>query len=259
MTSVIINYCSNEKIFIDPILIECSKFSEDIIVSYGSCLYDGRLEDLEHIKELKVKYPFIQFVEYKVDFSLDLKKQKGVVNRPIAYWHNLARYTAIKYLKNKEWVFVIDVDEIPEGDRVKEWLSKTNLNKRNCYKMANYWYFKDPTNQATTIEDSVLLIHSDYLTEFTIFGDLERDHLIPASACILKRQVMGLDDKPMWYHFSGVRTKEGLRHKLKSWGHSSEYKNVDHIIDHIYKDSEVHDVIHNYSYIKVPNKFNIIV
>jgi hypothetical protein len=258
MASVLISYCSNEKIFINPLLTECLKFSEDIVVSYGSHLYNGQPEDHQHILELKLNYPTVQFQKYEVDTTLDLSKQRGVNNRPIAYWHNLSRFNGKSYLKNKEWVFVIDADEIPEGNRIKNWLLKTDLTKRCCYKMANYWYFKDPTYQSTTLEDSVLLIHYDYLTEFTLFGDLERDHLIRSSACILLRQTVGFDGKPMWHHFSGVRTKEGLRYKLKTWGHSNELSNVDQMVDYVYHNDDVNDIIHNYNYVKVLNIFNII-
>lgn len=262
MASVIINYCSNEKIFLDALLIECSKFSKDIVVSYGSKLYDGSLEDLEHIQEYASKYKDVRFVQYEVNLDLDLKVQIGVVNRPTAFWHNLARYTAVQSLKNKEWVFVIDCDEIPSGDDVKEWLSKTVLNKECSYKMANYWYFKYPTNQAKTFEDSVLLIHSDHLTAKNIFGDLERDYLIPASGTKLNRMTVGSNKLPMWHHYSWTRSKESLAHKIKNWAHSNDiFKNtdVDKLIEFIYHNDDVNDVIHHYQYNKVENTFNIIV
>lgn len=262
MASVVINYCSNERIFLDAVLRESMIFSKDIVVSYGSNLYDGTPEDIEHIIEYKKKYPTIQFVEYNVDISLDIKKRKGVINRPTSFWHNKARWIGIQALKNKEWVFIIDCDEIPDGNRVLEFLSFDILDKKECYKFANYWYFKSPENQATTIEDSVLLIHSKYLTEENIFGDNERDFLIPASGTELHRQIMGIDNKPMFHHYSGCRTKEGMRHKLKHWGHADDiYKgiNANKIIEYIYKNNDVNDVIHNYQYIKVPNKFNIVI
>jgi hypothetical protein len=260
--SVIINYCSNERVFLDPILLECSKFSNDIIVSYGSHLYDGTPEDINHINEYAIKYPHIQFVKYLVDISLNLSKQKGVNKRPTAYWHNLARYNGVCHLKNKEWVFIIDSDEIPDGDRVREWLFDTKLNKQCCYKLLTYWYFKSPCNQSTTYEDSILLMHANYLTSDNIFHDWERDSLILASGAILQRSIPGLDGLPMFHHYSWCRTKEGLTHKIKHWGHSNDkFKNVnvDQLIEYIYRNDDVNDIIHNYNYLKVSNKFNIIV
>lgn len=257
MISVIINYCSNERMFLDANIIQCKKFSNDIIISYGSHLYDGTPEDFHDIEYFKNKYPSINFVKYNVDINTDLTKQKGVINRPTAYWHNLARWTAIKEIKNKDWVFIIDIDEIPDGDRVKEWLNIFPLKKEECYKLANYWYFKSPENQATTLEDSVLLINYNYLTENNIFGDWERDSLILSSGTLLRRQIKGIDNKPMFHHYSFCRTKEGLKHKLRNWGHCNEYNNVDKIIEYIYTSDQIRDIIHNYNYITVPNKFNI--
>jgi hypothetical protein len=259
--SVVINYCSNEKIFLEPLLKECLKFSKDIVVSYGEHLYNGVPEDIEHINKYKEEYPDVQFIGYPVDVTLDIGKRKGVINRPMAYFHNLARWTGVQALNNKEWVFIIDSDEIPEGDKVEEFLSFDVLDETECYKMANYWYFKSPENQAETIEDSVLLIHYKYLTENNIFGDNERDYLIPSSESKLQRGVTSVDNKPIWHHYSWVRTKEGLKHKVKNWAHSNDiFKgvDVDELIKFIFKDDNVNDVVHNYKYNKVENKFNIL-
>lgn len=260
MASVIINYCSNERAFINALLTECLKFSNDIVVSYGSHLYDGTPEDETHISELKEKYNSIQFVRYDVDVSLDLYKQKGVYKRPTAYWHNLARWTGVQELKNKEWVFVIDADEIPEGDLVKQWLQVAELRKTECYKIATFWYFKHPTNQASVLEDSILLIHADYLTEDTLFGDFERDFTISKSKCLLKRLTKGVSNAILWHHYSWVRPKKELTHKIKNWGHSNDmFRNIDadKLVDYIFRDDNVNDVVHGYDYISVINKFNL--
>jgi hypothetical protein len=260
--SVIINYCSNEHAFLKPVLNECLKFSDDIVVSFGSHLYDGTPEDVVHVHELQETYPSVQFVMYDVDLSLDLKACPGVVNRPTAYWHNLARWTGVLALKRHGWVLVIDADEVPEGDLMREWLdAKGNLLvETECYKMANYWYFKDPGNRAAMLEDSVLLIHKHYLTPENIFGDYERDHLIKVSGCTLKRETKGLNNSVMFHHFSWVRSKAGLEHKIRHWGHANDiFKGVDAkaVVDFIFKDDGVNDVVHRYNYIKVVDKFQI--
>lgn len=261
--SVVINYCNNEKMFIETNLRECSKFSDDIVVSYGSHLYNGTPEDKDYINYLSDKYTEITFVEYPVDILIDLTEQIGVIKRPRAYWHNLARWTGITNLKNNNnWVFIIDADEIPEGDEVRLWVDKIVpfLNENCAYKFANYWYFKEVTNQAKTLEDSVLLMNKKHLTMNNVFGDLERDYLILASKTKLMRQTKGLRDNVMWHHYSFVRSRQGLEHKLKNWAHMHDIMhgvNVDKVLDNVYKDNNVNDFIHNYQYNKVNNKFNI--
>lgn len=260
--SVIINYCSNESCFIDAILEQCQKFTEDIVVSYGSRLYDGTPEDQDHIQKLRDAYPHVMFVEYNVIPNLSISEMKGITHRPSAYWHNVARLTAANALKDRNrWVFVLDADEIPEGDDVRKWLVIMHnmlgaLVKHECYKLATYWYFKDPTNQATTLEDSILLIHASHLTEENIMGDFERDHLIVASKTHLKRQVRGLEGKVLFNHYSWCRPRPALEHKIRHWGHNQEY-DADAVIREIYKNDDVNDIIHRYSYTKVPNKFNL--
>jgi len=69
---------------------------------------------------------------------------------------------------------VASADERPEGKLVKAWLNiglVSFLKEDECYKLATYWYFKDPKFQATTLEDSILLINYKYLTEDNVFGD----------------------------------------------------------------------------------------
>jgi hypothetical protein len=259
--SIIINYCSNEKMFLDSVLTECNKFSNDIVVSFGSHLYDGTPENKEEIDQYKTKYRNVKFVEYDVDVSMPNNLRMGVDKRPTAYFHNLGRWTAYKALKQKDWVFVIDCDEIPEGDLMKEWwdIYGNRLNKDVCLKFACHWYFKSVENQAIQIEDSILLIHYDKFNENTVFGDMERDHLIQMSGCELLRQVM-FNKKPIWHHFSFVRSKDGLKHKLKNWGHSNDiFKNVDidRLVESIFESDVVNDFVHGYSYKRVENRFKI--
>jgi hypothetical protein len=263
MISVIINYCSNERPFIDAVLNECMKFSDDIVVSYGSHLYDGTRENMDDVHAMISSYPTVQFEMYDVDVTRDLSGCRGVQNRPTAYWHNMARWTGAKALKHHGWVLVIDADEVPEGDLVRSWFEAKRhlLREDECYKMANYWYFKSPCNRAVALEDSILLIHKQYLTEGNIFGDFERDHLIRASGCTLKRETKGLDNAVMFHHFSWVRTRQGLEHKIRHWGHSNDiFKGVDAsaVVGFIFKDDDVNDVVHRYNYVKVVDKFNVL-
>lgn len=261
MIGFVINYCSNEKAFIDTLLSQCLEISDDIAVSYGSHLYDGTQEDNTYITEyLRKKYPQVKFIEYKVDVKDDLYKKPGVVKRPTAYWHNLARWEGVEALKNVDWFFFIDADEIPEATRVRKWLSSTTLSKEYAYKLANFWYFKEITNQSTTFEDSILLIHRDHITKSSIFHDNERDGIIRVSKVKQNRMVME-DNTPMFHHFSWVRSKDGLAKKLRTWAHRDDiFHNapIEQIIDYIYKDDNVNDIVHRYHYKKTNNIFNIV-
>lgn len=264
MYSVIINFCSNEKQFLKSLLEECSHFANEIIISYTDQLYNGQIEDMSFLNDyINVNYKNVnvKFVKYNIDLNLPHEKRLGVIHRPTAYWHNLARYTAIQNLSNNiEWVFIIDADEIPDGKRTKEWLDDNVLYSNYCYKIATYWYFKLPIFQSKTYEDSILLINKKFLNKETIFGDMERDHTIQKSGCTLQRMVLGLDNIPLWNHYSWVRSKDGIRKKISGWAHANDIfqgVDVEKVIEYIYKDNNVNDFVHKYEYNIVPNKFSI--
>lgn len=257
--SVVISYCSKEHFFLEAILEQCTKFTDDIVVSFGTHLYDGTPEDVSHIHQIAPKYPNVKFVQYLV--SPENFNGMGVQKRQQAYWHNMARWTGVTHLQYHDWVLLLDADEIPEGEKFNNWFSSVEntaiLNKNTTFKVANYWYFKHPTNRANKLEDSVLLIHAKYLSKHNIFGDYERDFTIQQSNTRLIRETRGLKGEVMFHHFSWCRSREGLEHKIKHWGHANEYHNPDDIIQEIFKNGDVNDVIHKYSYEKVSNLFNI--
>lgn len=261
MLGIVVNFCSNEKQFLHALLEQYTQITKHIAVCYGSHMFDGTPEDdiEDFLRYFKYKYPFVRFIRYDVNISrTDLK---GVVNRPTAYWCNLARWLGFQYLTPEvDWVLFIDADEIVEADKMKSWLTATSLDPHFIYKLANYWYFKSVHNQATTLEDSILLVHRHYITESTVFHDDERDGIIKMSMAPQKRMVLGLDDTPMFHHFSWVRGRKGLTKKLTTWAHRDDiFKNVNvqALIDHIYKNDDVNDIIHQYDYKTVDNMFSI--
>lgn len=256
--SVVINYCTNEHYFLDACIQQCSIISEDIVVSYGSRLYDGSPENFTLINESKKKHNGAKFVQYEVDTHIDLSKQMGVDKRPTAYWHNLARWQGFRELRNKAWVLFIDVDEIPDGKNFLEWVKKTNLDQNTVYKIANYWYYKYVNFQSIFWEDSAILLNTINCTEENFFGDSERNFMLTsAKSQNVCRFITNADSLPLIHHYSWVRTKEQLIHKLQNWGHKDDGLNLDDkTVEKIFSTPEF-NIITNHRYIYVPNFFNI--
>ena len=255
--SIVINFCTNEHYFLDACIQQCSIFSDDIVVSYGTRLYDGTPENFALINESKKKHKGVNFVEYEVDPHTDLNQQLGVDRRPHAYWHNLARWQGFRELRNKAWMLFIDVDEIPDGKNFLDWLNKTHLDQNTTYKIANYWYYKYVNFQSIFWEDSAILIDAANFTVDNFFGDRERDYTL-ASANSQKICRFTTDDKglPLIHHYSWVRTKDQLSFKLKNWGHKDEFNISDELIEQIFLIPEL-NIIEHHKYIHVPNIFNI--
>jgi hypothetical protein len=256
MIGVVINYCSNEQMFIRHTLNECSKFTKDIIVSYGSQMYDGTPETFD--ETLVKEYPHVRFLKYEVDLTLSPDKLEGVVRRPTAYWCNLARWQGIQAMPlHVEWILFIDADEVPEGTKFQTWLNNSSLDDRSLYKLANYWYFKEPTNQSQTWEDSVLMVPRKHITRAAVFHDDERDGIVKVTNLKQNRMVHGVEGTPMFHHYSWVRTKEGLIKKIRTWAHRDDIFNgadAEAVVNYIYRNDDVNDVVHNYTYNKVTSR-----
>lgn len=261
---IVINYSSLEKNFIHGLLKQCNLITKNIVISYGSHLYTGIKEDSDEILlSFKELYPSNTFIKYDVNINDDLLKNKGVVNRPTAYWCNLARWNGYIELKDKvEWIIFIDADEIPDASLFNEWLSETTLYPTYNYKFANYWYFKSYRNQSMQFEDSILMVHKNNLNDTVIFHDDERDGILKMTPHIKQfRMVKNKNSMPMWHHFSWVRNRQGIINKLKNFAHRDDLfkdENVaEKIADYIYRDNNINDIIHNYQYKLVDNIFEV--
>jgi len=257
--SVVINYCSLEREFLSICIRECLQFSDDIVVSYGSHFYDGTIEDHDHINQEILNNQNIRFVKYEVDATIDLTKQRGVKTRPHAYWHNLARWSGLKSIKRNGWILFLDVDEIPDGKRVKDWIDNSLLDDDATYSLVNYWYFKSPNYRATEWEDSAKVANIKNINEQTIFSDYERDHLQNTAGIKTAKNVLGIDALPLIHHYSWVRSQSVLLKKISSWGHKDQVEDPMGYVNYIFKNNNINETIHNYSYEYVHNKFSIMI
>ena len=226
---VIVSYCSLEKQFIDVLLGECAKFTKHVILSCGKRLYDGAPEDENHLGSLLDRHPSVGLVRYPVPQAASPRSL-----------HNAARFTGAYVLPAcVQWVFVIDGDEVPEGDRVRRWLEGREL--REC-KLANYWYLADVRRRATTWEDSIVLCKKERLADVDrVFTEAERDGLLDGNA---QRRVV-MDGRPMWHHYSWVRSGEGLSRKVQTWGHRDDFPDAEAVVRAVQLGV---DCVHGYAY-----------
>lgn len=259
---IVISYCSNDRIFVDALLRECQAIgARQIVLSVGNHHYDMTPEDIGHVEDLARKYPSVTFVLYPV-VAID-DAQNPMKNRKLAYWHNMARIQACKQLVPEiEWVLFLDADEIPEGERFKDWYMATRATRlQKIYKLANYYYFRDPILQATSYEDSVMLVPRAACCYPILMNELERDGIPYLTGLQCERNVVHQNTQlPMFHHFSWVRTKEAMMRKVKNWAHKDDTDWEAKIHEEFSKDFDVEtdvDFVHGYKYIRVPNWFGI--
>lgn len=249
-----------EHAFIDDVLKECVIFSKHIVVVYGSAFYDGTPEDLEYIKSKIIQYehmPNIIFSMYEVNSKLVNREVENSLTRKGAYWHNMARIHGVRVLNANKWrddfILFLDADEIPDGVKVKDLIDNTRLNSRNTFLMTNYWYFREPIYQATTLcESGPAILSSHYVDDmsdsnlFNIFmNNLERHELPHVVNHVMYK------GEPIFHHYSWVRTKDEMLKKVNLWAHKHDRDWITQIENEFTHEFNGTDFVHGYSYRKV--------
>ena len=239
------------------------------MIARGTHLFaDGQVEPpLDSIHLIQQNSPKVRTVTFAVDAGADVTGFPGVGARPLAFWHNMSRWTGYKELREplESWILFIDADEIPDGPRMARWLSTADLSDTGrAHKLANYWYFRDVHHRSTTHEDSILMVHGSALADpLSLFGDMERDHTFaqfPRSS----RGITDDDGRPMWHHFSWVRTAADLRRKVTNWAHARDLfagADADAVVRAVaamdLDAPGARDFVHGYAYGRVEDRFGL--
>lgn len=209
----IINFCSEDERFIRPSVEQARRCCAEIVVAVGDTRFDGSPEDDERIRTIAADMPDIEFVRYEVDLS-----------RSAHDLHNQARIAGFGALaSDPDLVVFLDADEILDGAAVAEWLRTSRIPRTSAaMKLKNYWYFRDPTNQALTTEDSVVVVWRHLISPELLDGPDERDSIFRGVVGRKRRRVTGRGGRVLVHHYSWVRTKEQMLKKVASWGHRDE-------------------------------------
>ena len=245
--AVVICYCSNDHRFIEKCLDQALLISDNVIVPVSDHLFGGEPEDIESIKILASKYP-------QVNFSV-FEWHPGKHPR---YWHNMSRILGNSLVLDEcEWVLFLDADEILEADLFNKFINSDTFELHDTYKLATYWYFRDPIYQSKSgWNASPVLIRKNLININPNDVHCEREQMfeylnVPKQFLVLQ------DNKPMIHHFSWVRTKEEMLNKVKNWGHTSDTNWEALVEEEFSRPFNGTDFVHNYEYNIVENKFNI--
>lgn len=190
------------------------------------------------------------------------------------------------------WVMFLDGDEVPDGRAFLRWW-RTETTKTTeipgagvdadpttvvAYKLANYWYFLSPHLRSEVHQDSVLLIQASRVTEHGLRDLMERDGLVAAavttsssaasaskgetaSVVVRRMQYGSVPGRPMFHHYSWVRSRRDLLQKVGGWGHSSD-RPWKELLEHAwtlmdeYGEPLRRDFVHGHPLIEVDTKKN---
>lgn len=218
----VVNFCTNESRFISACLKQALRFSSQVVVSVASHFFDGTEENRELLEQIYAAFPECHFIEYPfVPDQIPSSVFKEV--RPEAFWHCLSRLIGVSFLdKNLETIFFLDADEVADGPAVADWLDSSDYEQHTALKLANYWYFREPSFQAENLEDSIVLVQRKALTSDMLLQDEERNALYDSLPGPKRRMVLGDGGLALFHHFSWVRSQEEMLKKVRSWGHRKD-------------------------------------
>ena len=238
--SVVINYCSLENRFIDHVIRESKKFSDNVIVVSSNKFLNGEQDN--NLKTLDgVYHMIIPFDELNI-------KENGS-----RYGHNYFRYMGWKEsLKHiHPYILFLDADEVPDGEKVSTFLERYKYENFNGISFDAYWYFREPENRATLTEETTALFAKNILRKEDFFGPHERWSMFNFPRCIRRLQSPFCDGS-MFHHYSWVRTKDEMIKKVLSWGHKQDSINwVDLVNKEFEHEFNGTDFVHGYRYERV--------
>lgn len=255
--ATIVNFCSNEARFLTPCLIEAARFSRQVIVVVCDHFFDGTPENRPLLEAIYAAFPECHFIEYPfIPKKIPMRFLK--MAQPTHFWHSLSRFVGLTLLDESiETVLFLDADEIPEGRRVAGWLEDSDYRHHLALKLANYWYFREPHYQALSFEDSVVLVQKRALHPEILLQERERDAVYDLLPGPKRRGVVDQEGRPMFHHFSWVRTKEEMLKKVTAWGHRSD-RDWKTLVEQEFSGAfQGRDFVHGYTYQTVENPFEI--
>ncbi len=255
--ATIINFCTNESRFIKANLEQAHLFSKQVIVVVCDHFFDAAPENRILLDQIYAAFPETFFVEYPyIPDKIPKKITKKIDQAHL--WHSLSRLIGFTFVDEEiETVLFIDADEIADAKRFIEWLDSSDYQLHTTLKLANYWYFREPSNQALQFEDTIVIAQKKAIDADILLHQDERDAIYKLLPNPKRRHVTAADGKPMFHHFSWVRTREEMLQKVKTWGHKND-RDWTCLVDEEFKGPFMgSDFVHGYRYKIVKPLFEI--
>lgn len=248
--SVVIPFCSMEADLIDDVVRSAAAVSSDVVIVSCTHFFDGEPDTRapEIVQRLKREYAQVR--------TVSVTWRKLPPNAPPGFWPCELRMHGFAATNPRtRWVLWLDADEVVrEPERFSEWFQSVKDTKTTAFKLANYWYFLSKRRRAKQIEDSIVMVQRQYI-HATMFRDFasERDAMTRGFGGP-PRNVTGLDGKPMFDHFSWVRSPPTvLLDKVRNWGHKRD-RNWKELVEKALSEDPLttRDFVHNYEFDILP-------
>ncbi|MCB1109020.1 MAG: hypothetical protein KDK44_05120 [Chlamydiia bacterium] len=212
----VISFCSLDERFLPHAIEAVRPFSDQIIIALCDHRFDGTPENNQRYFDVVTGCTLVQYT-YTPNrlYGTDSFIHPNTLHYR-HHWHNTSRLVGHYFVDPQvEWVLFLDADEIIDTERFTEmaW-------EKDAYRLASYWYFREPSLQALTWHDSALLVRQKYVKPDILLHPKERSGM--AKMLNAHTMALGSDQKPLVHHYSWVRTKAEMLKKASCWGHGPE-------------------------------------
>lgn len=224
--ATIINYCTNDFRFIGKCIEEARLFSDQILIPVCDHFFDEKPERRELLNHTYSSYLDCQFIEFAYSSTQLYSPYLTFSSSDIEWthlWHSTARYIGFLHLKPEiDTVLFLDCDEIPEGNRVAQWLHTDEYKQWNAILFLVYFYALKPNLRAKKLQQVPLLVHRQVLETQFLLHPNEREGIYFSLSEPKKENARGVDFRPLFHHYSWVRTEEECYRKANSWAHRND-------------------------------------
>ncbi|MCE1190511.1 MAG: hypothetical protein LWX56_15385 [Ignavibacteria bacterium] len=244
----IINFSALDGPFIDACIDNTLKVADVVVVAAFNQLFTGT-DDSEGLQKIISRNMHKPVTFHVTDLPYTGKPQTSI-------YHNLTRIIGSELMRQQvDYVLFIDGDEIVDPEVFNAWKSTAVFDFVNV-RFENYWYFREPVYQSTSVENSPLLINEAFL-RFLL--DMERGAIRHQThdRSFYEFEIGRFISPPSFHHYSWVRTKEQMMEKVKNFGHNTDRDWVSLVEEEFTHGFTGKDFVHGYTYNVVENKFNI--
>ncbi len=257
---VVVVSCTDEIPFLRASLRQLVKFSNDIVLAFGGCMWNGEPEDEMAVDDLTDSLPpCVRIVRYN-PLDDEERERRGV--REEMFPEALARWTALRALPEAcTHVLFLDSDEVIDGEAFAEFVdeAREQLGAHDAVKFANHWYWRQPTYRARDyLEDSCLLMRRAAVREQDVFSDGARTQMYDACPGRKCRRVLHRGTTAMVHHYSWVRSREQMLRKVRNWGHRRDIAGLEaKVHEEFSRPFNGTDFLRGLAYEVVPDRFGI--
>jgi hypothetical protein len=235
--SSVINYCTYDQRFITPCIDAIRSVSDEVIVTYTSCFYDGSPENYDLIHSTISSHPDVRFIEIPYETN----------KRSELDWCSYSRVIGRNAISDdSQYLLFVDSDEVLIVDAFLSFFNSSKFEIGTDYKFLSYWYFRDVLYQSKQYEESITMMYVPSINMNALSHD--RTSLFSSGTNKKQNYTTTPSGLPLVHHFSWARNKEGMLKKVSTWGHKNDRDWTSLIETEFTHEFNGTDFVHGYSY-----------